>query len=173
MDRQDIPLPPQTAYRKRLSGMLDLTYELEGLLHIGVTRSSVPPHLNQLIVNKLNALVALADEPVRPEELEAPAVEAPAPPSYDEEPELPSAAPEEENVRDIPEKRGALFSVNDRFLFTREMFGGELKNFDAAINELVTLDSVDEAEEYLSSEWNIDPENPVAIRFLGIISGLY
>ncbi|MDE6558490.1 MAG: hypothetical protein K2K29_01205, partial [Muribaculaceae bacterium] len=62
-------IPAPDAYRKRLSEMLDLTYELEGLLHIGVARSSVPPRLNQLIVDKINSLVALADAPAETEGL--------------------------------------------------------------------------------------------------------
>lgn len=309
-------LPPQTAYRRRLSEMLDLTYELEGLLHIGVTRSAVPPRLNQLIVDKLNALVTLADAPARPEELEVPdsGIESdvsPLAPSaednsgiegskcpvfvqedtekHDEMSENPGeeelveteddptsgavstavaeekedVAENEEDIEDdieiengiesedvieededkvevapeikeeidsesqvkdsIPEldaiiggsgyyepgayvdpgayvevdesfptmertrprprpesgsvnplrNRGRLFSINDRFLFAREIFGGSLKNFDKCMNELITLDSYDEAEEYMMDEWNLDPERSEGIRFLSIISKLY
>ena len=251
----DIPekdkiLPPQTAYRKRLSDMLDLTYELEGLLHIGVTRSAVPPRLNQLIVDKLNAIVALADETATPEELgvvaeavtiasqeivtpdtnesketsvtagsvaEASATdfsvtdtsimgasvieeEVSEPettviePSESEEEseeiddhlddedgatddgadyEIEETAEDEEKISAPAPQRGRLFSINDRFLYARELFGGDLKNFDMAIDEIITLDSYDEAEEYLVTEWDLDPESPSGMKFLSIISKLF
>ncbi len=332
-------LPPQTAYRRRLSEMLDLTYELEGLLHIGVTRSAVPSRLNQLIVNKLNALVTLADAPATPEEVSGQDVsgrteegvsevggesnEGPGegpdkvigqsferpedrehmsaeiegtgmsenagpdhPEIKEEEEEIEEPQFEEEEVeeeeyeeeeedpedvypeegdfeeedsdddesmieevekdvqepvqadspkntsvteldaiiagggyyepgayvdpegyvevddsfptmerpgrnRDLrqespkketqkkvaagnPERsRGRLFSINDRFLFAREIFGGNLKNFDRCMDEIITLDSYDEAEEYMIDEWNLDAETPGGIRFLSIISKLF
>ena len=198
--------PPQTPYRRRLSDMLDLTYELEGLLHIGVTRSEVPQRLNQLIVAKLNAIVALADNPATPEELanddNAHSL------SEDSEPSVPEtvgeddsddvqeeddvvqeedlereAAPDpvshsagdhsENDSREVRSERGRLFSINDRFFYARELFGGELNNFDAAINEVITFDSYEEAEEYFISEWGFDPESPTAIKFLGVISHLF
>lgn len=357
-------MPAPDAYRRRLSEMLDLTYELEGLLHIGVARSSVPPRLNQLIVNKLNAIVALADEPARPEDYlpkEEPIVTSPEPvadipvesaepkdseepsgyqleeemsepkfetPSEDvkeieeevsenisieetstsktayeeaseeekaedsqdeeleieeesvfkvfnelknrraqkigfadnteesgeetgeeseidsveETPVIPSDAvaedasqeddkdalleieesieskidrveeieedlqPVEENnvvskdeqpVSTAPEKiiekgyneviepnkpeapagmkpkNGRLFSVNDRFLYARELFGGSLKNFDKSIDEAILLDNYDEAEEYFVSEWGVDAESPTGMRFLATIMKIY
>ncbi|MDE6235493.1 MAG: hypothetical protein K2M56_07070 [Muribaculaceae bacterium] len=255
----DIPekdkiLPPQTAYRKRLSDMLDLTYELEGLLHIGVTRSAVPPRLNQLIVDKLNAIVALADEPATPEELgvvaeavtiaspeivtpdtnesqdpsvtagsvteasatdfsvtdtsvmdasvieeevsepETAVIEQPEPEEESEEEseeinnhlddedgatddgadyEIEETAEDEEKISAPAPQRGRLFSINDRFLYARELFGGDLKNFDRAIDEIITLDSYDEAEEYLVTEWDLDPESPSGMKFLSIISKLF
>ncbi|MDE5924972.1 MAG: hypothetical protein K2G75_06585, partial [Muribaculaceae bacterium] len=72
-------IPVKNAYRRRLSEMLDLTYELEGLLQMGATRPAVPARLNQLIVNKINAIVALADAPATPEETAEIAAEATAP----------------------------------------------------------------------------------------------
>lgn len=274
-------MPVQTAYRQRLSDMLDLTYELEGLLHIGVTRSTVPVRLNHLIVSKLNAIVALADEPARPEEMAASAgapsvssgyysdlndsgeinddadndafvatdgevadfdadydaapddgaarmntaqmnaaeedvaaennqvnsegsgvrpVESlkeddvvtgiPYPEDYTESDDFSpenSDSEEPERVRYLKPKTGAdagrgqasgrekgrLFSINDRFLYSRELFGGRLADFDAAMDEVVTLDSYDEAEEYFVSEWGFDPENPVAAGFLDIVRRIF
>lgn len=240
MEHTTIPAPD--AYRRRLSEMLDLTYELEGLLHIGVSRSSVPPHLNQLIVNKLNAIVSLADDPAEESEYhrlkeaykedlkeeaakeaaenedaaeydeeseEAPAVEANEEPAeenikekHQEDIESKESAPEEkkevkkEEIKDkkeeikeeiveekiieksaptnkAPQQSGRLFSVNDRFLYARELFGGNLKKFDAAIDGVITLDNYDEAEEYFVSEWGIDPESPTGMRFLATISKMY
>ncbi|MDE6271847.1 MAG: hypothetical protein K2M31_02430 [Muribaculaceae bacterium] len=321
MSSQERILPPQTAYRRRLSEMLDLTYELEGLLHIGVTRSAVPPRLNQLIVAKLNALVTLADEPAKPEELEeigfsypmesageeetsgieeslqvrvdndsdeieadindAEKVDSDASQEdieesiekiedeedvtedeiqedpdeekeeakeeilhveeeeiededYDEKEDLVkeetgieeqpedddnheefSAAdttiPELDNIikgsgyyepgayvdpeayvevdddfpkmerprRVAPKKevaprsRGRLFSINDRFLFSREIFGGNLKDFDKCMDEIIMLDSYDEAEEYMMDEWNLDLESKEGISFMAKISKLF
>lgn len=244
-------IPVKSAYRQRLSEMLDLTYELEGLLHIGISRSTVPPRLNHLIVSKLNAIVALADEPPAPHERSAAAPPAPgtepaeektpdpefagfpeaseepvaetgyyADDSEEEEPqpeagirdrrhsharltlpEAPREAPAEYSVpsteteadpqtppqgpaapaesSDAPAGRpaqkggGRLFSINDRFLYARELFGGKVADFDRAINEVITLDSPEETEEYFISEWNFDPENPVAVEFLDTIKRIF
>ncbi|MDE6811107.1 MAG: hypothetical protein K2J15_02025 [Muribaculaceae bacterium] len=240
IDRNTNTVPAPEGYRKRLGEMLDLTYELEGLLHIGVSRSSVPPRLNQLIVDKLNAIVALADEPARPEEYNAPQImpeetdeyaeqdpettadedaepaetgnyaaeysviaedegvtseevssEEPAEITPDvisiesiEEDTVPMGA-EDRTIDDIPEisettpedsirpKGGRLFSVNDRFLYARELFGGSLKNFDKAIDGVITLDNYDEAEEYFAGEWGIDAESPTGMRFLATIMKMF
>lgn len=231
--------PPQDAYRRRLADMLDLTYELEGLLHIGVNSNSVPSRLNQLIVNKLNALIELADAPAEPEEPtpstdEYNAEDAPAPtditdadvetqdiasteqfigqftgqfPEDETDPtdmtditdpeigtqyiasaeQFPEQFPEQtteqlteqspdegsDSTEPAPKEKGRLFSINDRFLFAREVFGGKLANFDTAIDEIITLDSYDEAEEYMISEWNLDPESSEGIRFLAVIAKLF
>lgn len=245
-------IPVKSAYRQRLSEMLDLTYELEGLLHIGISRSAVPPRLNHLIVSKLNAIVALADEPPAPHEhsAAAPPVQGAEPPEEDKTPdpeftgfpeaseepvaetgyyaddseeeepqsvdgirdrrhsharppmpEAPREAPAEDSVpateteadpqtplqapaapaessvapagRPAQKGGGRLFSINDRFLYARELFGGKVADFDRAINEVITLDSPEETEEYFISEWNFDPENPVAVEFLDTIKRIF
>lgn len=213
MAKDNKELPAQSAYRQRLSEMLDLTYELEGLLHIGVSRSMVPPRLNHLIVNKLNAIVALADEPPAPsgkemkESVDAPAcekaedesIEEEAAPSavesrdgfYEEEIEeepiqkvvprsvaepLAAPLPEEAKKNDAPRLApagGRLFSINDRFLYARELFNGRVADFDKAINVAITLDSPEEAEEYFTSEYNFNLENPMAVEFLEKIKTIY
>lgn len=182
MTEEEKILPPQTAYRRRLSEMLDLTYELEGLLHIGVSRSEVPQRLNQLIVSKLNAIIAIADNPATPEELaredQAYSLEEEDPefipqPLFKDEEDVKEPTEEHEVQPAVHQERGRLFSINDRFLYARELFGGELSNFDRAMNDVITLDSYDEAEEYFISEWGFDPDSPTAIKFLGTISHLF
>lgn len=232
---QNNEIPVQSAYRQRLTEMLDLTYELEGLLHIGVSRSMVPNRLNHLIVNKLNAIVALADEP--PAASETPTVEKhveekyhiqePDPVPEAEEEDFETRAEEEftaeeevtpkvEHIDDssyssdesdysdvsdaddfgyyeaeekigmsedastpaqAPKREvtsgGRIFSINDRFLYARELFGGRVADFDAAINTVITLDSPEEAEEYFISEWDFDPENPTAEEFLEKIKSIF
>lgn len=259
MAKQNKEFPVQSAYRQRLSDMLDLTYELEGLLHIGIGRSMVPPRLNHLIVSKLNAIVALADDEgasetaveVSPESAhipeEAPAIEEATEisaaendeegPDFsdssavsdfsdssevsdfsdnsdfsdssdfpgdaenqeegyyaEEEEERPIAVKVidmsekvQENMNDaasvsaakLKEEKsaqpsgGRIFSINDRFLYSRELFGGKVADFDEAINTVITMDTPEEAEEYFLSEWDFDIENSTAQEFLEKIKTIF
>ena len=67
-------------------------------------------------------------------------------------------------------KNKPAFSVNDRFLYSRELFGGKLEDFERAMNEVAALENYEEAEEYFYAEWDFDPENPVVEDFMLRIS---
>ena len=52
------------------------------------------------------------------------------------------------------------FSLNDRFRFRRELFGGDEERMNKAINELNELNSYEDSISYLNDElkWNIEDE---------------
>ena len=52
------------------------------------------------------------------------------------------------------------FSLNDRFRFRRELFGGDEERMNKAINELNELHSYEDSISYLNDElkWNIEDE---------------
>lgn len=60
-------------------------------------------------------------------------------------------------------------SINDRFRFRRELFGGSTPDFDAALNLIATMDSFDEAHDYFICELDWDPEQPVVEEFMDML----
>ncbi|MBD5337985.1 MAG: hypothetical protein HDR98_02540 [Bacteroides sp.] len=66
-----------------------------------------------------------------------------------------------------------VFSVNDRFLFARELFGGRMADFDEALKNVAGMESYEEAEEYFISERGFNPELPLVQDFLTIISNCF
>lgn len=112
------------------------------------------------------------------------------------EEEVVEAAPEEEVVEEEPddtfytledeeeyarpasrapfkEKTGhkpPVFSLNDRFLFTRELFEGDAASFNAALNRIAASAGFGEASDYLAREWGLKPDDSETDgRFLEIV----
>lgn len=55
-------------------------------------------------------------------------------------------------------RKQPIFSLNDRFLFMRELFGGDASAFNAALNRIAALSNIDEARDYLVGECGVNPE---------------
>ena len=71
-------------------------------------------------------------------------------------------------VRPIGDIRKA-FTINDRFRFRRELFAGDHSALTAAIEHLATLDTLAEADAYLSTmPW--DHDNEAVSEFMEIVS---
>lgn len=71
-------------------------------------------------------------------------------------------------VRPIGDIRKA-FTINDRFRFRRELFAGDNSALTAAIEHLATLDTLAEADAYLSTmPW--DHDNEAVSEFMEIVS---
>lgn len=49
------------------------------------------------------------------------------------------------------------FSLNDRFLYTRELFNGDANAFNAAIDKISTFERYEDAEVYFMKELSLDP----------------
>ncbi len=80
----------------------------------------------------------------------------------------------EKGSRQKVEKRGRpVFTLNDRFLFTRELFGGDRSAFDAALLQVVGMDSVEEMEDYFYHDLGWDEENEEVQKFLTILSTIF
>ena len=73
-----------------------------------------------------------------------------------EEPETPAV---EASGKVIPAERPG-FSLNDRFRFRRELFGGDEARMNKVINDLNDLHSYEDSVTYLNNElkWNIEDE---------------
>ena len=96
-------------------------------------------------------------EPIPVEEPETPAVEASGKVIPAERPGL--------FLNDLLEKKNfsdfrKAFSLNDRFRFRRELFGGDEARMNKVINDLNDLNSYEDSVTYLNNElkWNIEDE---------------
>ena len=99
----------------------------------------------------------IRQEPIPVEEPETPAVEASGKVIPAERPGL--------FLNDLLEKKNfsdfrKAFSLNDRFRFRRELFGGDEARMNKVINDLNDLHSYEDSVTYLNNElkWNIEDE---------------
>lgn len=233
--------------KQNMEALLDRVYELEGLLHLALSRDDAPARLKDIIRLKGRRIAEIiasgADEPTPAaapiaEEEEAAVELAPASApiaeeeeAADEAPRLPGAAlaaeptqpKAEEAAKELePEEPGeepaepaeepepdaapmleeewemseawkaetpsiqqerpkvrtghlkSRFSLNDRFRFSRELFSGEPRRFDAAVEHLNVLPSYDEARDYLVTDlgWDLEADDAAA-EFAEIIAPFY
>ena len=89
----------------------------------------------------------------------------------------------ETGAHGTPEREGApglvaaqlrrIFSLNDLFLFRRELFQGSQVLFDRALEDVGTCSSAPQARELLIDRYAIDPKRPEAKEFLNVIGSLF
>lgn len=60
-------------------------------------------------------------------------------------------------------------AINDRFLFTRELFGNDSEAFKTTVSLLNSISSWEAAKKYISEHFTWDPNLPVAKDFLAIV----
>ncbi len=105
-----------------------------------------------------------------PEPIPVPSVEPK--PSVEPEPE-PVAEPEADAPGLVAAELRRMFSLNDLFLFRRELFQGSQVLFDRALEDVGRCSSASQAREILINNYAIDPKRPEAKEFLAVISGLF
>lgn len=155
--------------KERYKKLLDCTLELEGLLTLALGKEEVSKELGELIDRKLSELIledmeyhsALPEKPARKEEPAAVVVEH-AFYSIDDDDEVEERTETSEpvvekdehttNESPLPKRRKINFSLNDRFLFTRTLFGGNARAFDETIRELQECADFDRARNLLAEK---------------------
>ncbi len=175
--------------KNKLNELLDSIYELEGLVHLALTRDDNPDRLPSLIKlkgEKLSELASCFSEEMPMESM--PVEEMPIEEdihsvvesvfndlpqevsSYKheqsplKEKEQPSKAPLER------EPRGRLvFSINDRYRFKRELFDNSDVDFNNTLAIVASMESYDEAEDYFLNELQWDPKREDVADFLEVI----
>lgn len=65
------------------------------------------------------------------------------------------------------------FTINDKFLFRRELFGGNDAEMTDTIDLLASMHSLAEAEEYLYDDLQWDRENDTVRDFMAIIANYF
>lgn len=176
-----------TMQKTRLKRILNATYELEALLELALRRNPAPMEMDSLIAEKADAIRRLVSEK-EPEEniVEKTADETvpepvsdpgPGPESSDEEPlfpepgktaEIPAA---EETAAEPRHDLKRLFSLNDRFRYARELFGGDRRKFDEALDEASRIADRNAVRGYFLDKFGWDAENESVAEFLAKAEG--
>ena len=66
-------------------------------------------------------------------------------------------------------KLKSVFSLNDRFLYARELFDGNMKMFDSTLDFIEDIEEYSLIEDYFYSELEWDPENLHVATFMEIL----
>lgn len=174
--------------------LLPLCYEIEGLLClINQRNGEVPSEMVALLSRKVETLNSGVAELVKkydtPSDSEPRQEMAPGLPptadSLEEEVELvevtesvsesePKPEPEYESVPEeqaisvpaAPRFQVASISINDRYLFCRELFNSDMQEMEDTLADLSQTSDIDEAIEYLSNDLCWDLERPVVKDFI-------
>lgn len=83
----------------------------------------------------------------------------------EEEPYQPKNKPDR-STDPVTARVAPKFSINDKFLFIREIFKGNASEFNEAIEKMRTLPNAQQAEEYYIENLKLDPDDPAAAHFL-------
>lgn len=175
--------------KRKIQELLDRTYELEGLLHLALAREDdLPAQLPGLIYAKIAELNEY-DEYDDSERSEKEVVPSVPEVSVEESEEDITVADDDVVAREVyvedemvgvvragiksgsvyhkeNRKTPCVFSLNDRFLYIRELFGGNAKAFDDAMDVLSTMSDMREAEEYFYDECDFKPDNHTVEEFM-------
>lgn len=138
----------------------DKTYEFEGLLELLSQRPEKEEALHPLLFTRLaeiNSLFAMF-EPSEPEPEPAPE------PASEPEP-----APEPGPGPAAAGRPRPALCLNDRYRFTRALFGNSRKALDDALDRASRMESYEEAEEYFYGSLAFDPEDSDVSDFMAII----
>lgn len=131
------------------------------------------------------AVSAAEPEPAEPELAETTPDPEPAPVEAAPEPAeaahaapsaAPSAAPKPEPVageRYIGSKLTPYFTLNDKFLFIRSLFGSDRGEFDRTLDHLRTIPTFAKAYDYLANTLQWDLDDPDAKAFVEILDRYY
>ncbi|MCH5218139.1 MAG: hypothetical protein J1F07_06285 [Muribaculaceae bacterium] len=165
--------------KEKYRNMLDLAFELEGLLNLALSREELPEELENLIDTKIRHLTAAGFPEVHPQEmLEAPGKKTPVcdvlpGPFYALTDDEDDSAYEKPRRGERHRRKKPVFSLNDRFLFIRELFGGDAKAFNVALNFLAEADSAEEAETYLRARGINPDDRETDARFMEVVRTYY
>lgn len=88
----------------------------------------------------------------------------------DEDDDAVSAIEHGESRTDVNTALKKSFTLNDKFRFIREVFGGNEQDFNDTIDLLAQMDSYKEAADYIKHDLQLDPENQDVADFLDFIA---
>lgn len=164
----------------RINELMEKVYELQGLLTLMKESPAGAANLTGLIRRKADLIANLAR--ALEESRTAAPDPAPAPltaPVCEPDPEPVPAAPvaPETSAHSQTSLLPSLLrlSLNDRFRFTRSLFGGSRADLDSFLRAIASLDSLHDVESYCYSELGWDRETPEVADFMELIrlSGIW
>lgn len=185
--------------KEKYNTLLDTIYELEGLVHLAIVRGEdAPKRINALLREKIGRISEIGErlqitpltqsqseetevlpDTVEPEISETEEIEEYVVDEEVEDPKEETSSESEEEEESltsetfVEKKREPVFSLNDRFLFIREIFCGDAKAFAHEMARLDDFDDYDEAEQYFLEEYTLDPDSPAAQNFLSVVERYY
>jgi hypothetical protein len=89
-------------------------------------------------------------------------------PSYNErlaEKQSPVTSKSQPPIDDLRKAIG----INDRFFFQRELFGGNTELFNQTIDQLNSMENIDAASAFISTNFNWNPQNEAATSFMALL----
>ena len=108
----------------------------------------------------------IKEEPAQaPEHVEAEETTAPAEPQEATAPAV-KAAEEKHEQHDVT----AAFSINDRFLFLRELFDGNSQQFNDAIGVIQRMSNIDQVQQFVTDVLQLDSSNDIVKEFIRLIN---
>jgi hypothetical protein len=127
--------------------------------------------------------VAPAPPPPRPKPAPAPPPKTPEPEKpvttilFQREDSLNEALGKQKSVQDVASALTEIpvadiwsaIAINDRFLFTRELFGNDSESFKNTVSLLNSISTWEAAKSYIADHFSWDKNNPVAKDFLAIV----
>lgn len=178
-----------------LNQLILMNVELEGLLRVAAGRPS--PEALEAARSKFDAMSRLFDS-LTPAEAARQKDETVTEVKYDEaengedapdvEPsdtqipftgtiveddaEAEAYAPAPQTKKQMPEFR-SLLTLNDKFLFRRELFNGSDSEMSDTLSLIGSMESADEAREYLLHDLQWNESNPVVSDFLQLVNAYF
>ena len=67
----------------------------------------------------------------------------------------------------------AMFSINDKFLYCRELFGSSREEMNEALDVISNMNSTEEIEDYLFNDLCLDSKNETVKAFLNTMSSCF
>ncbi len=182
--------------KTELTQLLNLTYEMEGLTELALKRHpDTPDEIYNLIAEKAYMLANAAASARERSQHETPApttadLEAMIEEKKHREPENDDAVrelmadedtvylptEEESVIDDMFEQEDTqrqplktFFSINDHYLYRRELFGKSDEDYRASMHLIENMKNLAEAEDYLVKDLQLDPENQYVEGFVEIL----
>ena len=124
------------------------------------------------VLAQAHAVEVKTQEAVEPEDrTEADLAEAAAPTAAEILAEAPKARPlAESRPRDHAARNLAkAFTLNERFRFIREVFGGDAVDFENTLHVLEDFDNPDEVADYIYNEMMLDPADRAVADFVTLV----
>lgn len=161
-----------------MTTLLEKAIEIEGIIRI--LRDGHPSPETYALLKRKTAELSAEVATLQPQRQVAESIDTSTEPddiilSFDtaEEPLAASAtgttfSGNKEKERSASERKclKSIFSLNDRYLYSRELFGGDMKMFDATLGFIEGVENFSDIEDYFYNELEWDPDNSVATSFI-------
>lgn len=151
--------------KSTISELISQCVTLEGSLRILADRPvAEAEQAARDALARINALMAVSENSENSDSSEPPEPATPAKPVEVDDTPAPT--------RERPDLRRS-FTLNDKFMFRRELFADSDAELNDTIDLIMTMDTLDEAREYLLHDLQWDADNATVADFMAIITNYF